>query len=505
MTCFLAFDLGTSGGKAAVVDERGTILALRKEGWSAKEPSGLEGYGSEFDAGEVESKLLSAASQVLREGRVGPADVKGVTATALRFGYVFLDQADSPLYFGSNMDGRGFFVQDVIEDKFGEGLYGITGLRPPMLFGLAKLLWFRENAAAKFSRISKVMNLSDWWIYKLSGEFCTDHASASTTGMYDISRRAWSEEILSAFGLDQHILPRIVESGHPVGYLTEAGRSALGLGGSEVSSGGPDTQCGLLGCGCTSENELGVVAGATAPCQIISTSPSVGQGGKVWLGGHVIPHQYVAETNAGQCGYSYDWAVRNYLGAEADAYSLAEDLVSRVGPEPTGMMSFLGGQIMDLDRLHLIRPSATVFPSPVMPPFFKTSTGASIKSVLEEVCYAIACNIETLTAFAGNSPTHLRVTGGLSRSMSFCRILSNVTNKRVFASPEVHGTTLGAALCAMVGSGAYSSLEEAAKQAIHPGAAAEPDPSVSGSYAEMKERWREFYLELMRLAEEGKL
>lgn len=497
------FDIGTSGGKSAVVDERGQILALRKEEWSTRKTPGLEDYGSEFDANEVERKLLSAASLVLRESKVEPADLRGITATSLRFGYVFLDQGDNPLYFGSNMDGRGFFEQDVVEERLGDTVYEVTGLYPPMLFGLSKLLWFRDNTPEKFRRISKVMNLNDWWIYRLSGEFCTDHSSASTTGLYDIGRWQWSDDILSAFGLNPSMLPAIVNAGSRVGSLKEGLRLALGLGNPDIIVGGPDTQCGLLGAGCMSEHEIGVVAGATAPCQMISSARPSLQSKRVLVGGYLVPKKYVLESNAGQCGLCYDWAVRTFVGPGAEAYSSAEEKVFATGPGPTGMTSLVGSQIMNLDQLHLMKPSMTVFPSPVVPPFFRADAGAFLKAVLEEVCCAISCNMDTLEALSGEVQGHFRVTGGLTRSKFFCKLLGNVTAKRVQVSSEVNGTILGAALSAMVGSGTYRSYEEAVRETVHTSTIAEPDASVLRDYAETKRRWKELYLQTTRLTEEG--
>jgi autoinducer 2 (AI-2) kinase len=477
---------------------------VRKEGWTARETPGLEGYGSEFDSAEVESKLLSCASEALNESRVQPAAVEGVTATSLRFGYVFLDREEKAVYFGSNMDGRGFFEQELVEDKLGDKVYEITGLYPPMLFGLSKLLWFKENAPEKFATISKIMNLNDWWIHRLSGSFFTDHCSASTTGLYDIGRLRWSDEIISAFGLDTRLLPEVANPGSRVGSLKEEFRRYLGLQNADVTVAGPDTQCGLLGAGCTSDHELGVVAGATSPCQMISTSSSVGQGKRVLLGNYLIPGKYVAETNAGQCGLSYDWAVRTYVGQGGDAYAAAEKMLSKADPNPTGIMSFIGSQVMDLEKLHLMRPSVTVFSSPVIPPFSRADPSALLKSVLEEACFSISCNVDMLQEFVGETPSVLRVTGGMTKSKSFCRTLSNVTAKRVHVSSEVEGTILGAAMCAMVGSGTYASYEEAAKEAAHAGMTIDPDNSAS-NYAEVKQRWKELYLEITELTEAGKL
>jgi len=478
------------------------VLALRKEGWSAKAAPGLEDYGREFDPVEVESKLLSCASQVLREARVGSADVAGITATSLRFGYVFLDGDDNVVYFGSEMDGRGFFEQDVIDDRL--EVYEITGLYPPMLFGLSKLLWFRDIAPQRFKSISKVMNLNDWWVYRLSGSFSTDHCSASTTGMYDIRKSRWSEEIQSAFGLNSKLFPEIHNSGSSVGSLKNEFRQSLGLEDASVIVSGPDTQCGMAGAGCWSNHELGVVAGATGVCQMISTSPSVPRGRRIFLGNYLTPGKYVAECNAGQCGLSYDWAVKTYAGVGSSGYAKAEELVSRAGPGPTGIMSFVGSQIMDPEKLHLMRPSVTLFSSPVIPPFSRVDTATLLKAALEEACFSISCNMGILEELVGDAPSSLRVTGGLTRSRSFCRILSDAAAKLVRVSSQADGTILGAALGAMIGSGTYGSYDEAIRETVHAGKVLEPDESTSKDYNEAKRRWKELYLEITALTEEGK-
>jgi autoinducer 2 (AI-2) kinase len=113
--------------------------------------------------------------------------------------------------------------------------------------------------------------------------------------------------------------------------------------------------------------------------------------------------------------------------------------------------------------------------------------------------------MDMLQEFVGETPSALRVTGGMTKSKSFCRTLSNVTAMRVHVSSEVEGTILGAAMCAMVGSGIYASYEEAAREAAHTGMTVDPDDSASKNYAEVKQRWKELYLEITRLTEEGKL
>jgi sugar (pentulose or hexulose) kinase len=237
---------------------------------------------------------------------------------------------------------------------------------------------------------------------------------------------------------------------------------------------------------------------------VTATRPP-GSGKKVFVGSYILPEKYVVESNAGQGGLSYDWAVRTYVGTGAEAYSAAEEAISGEASGPTGMLSLIGSQVMNLDELHLMRPSMTVFPSPIVPPFFKASAGTFLKAALEEVCYSISCNIDIVEGSAAASTGLVRATGGMTRCKPFCGLLSDVTSKRVLVSSEANGTLLGAALCAMVGSGMYSGYEDAVRRTIRTKAVFDPDKATAEEYAEAKQRWKELYLLITSLIEEGKL
>ncbi len=501
---YLVFDLGTSGGKTAVVGEDGRIKAVKKENWTAKMSPGLGVAGREFDPYEVRSKLLVCARGALKASGVRHDDVRTISATSLRFGYVFLDKDDSMLYLGSNMDGRGFFEQGAYVDVAGDQTQEVTGLYPPMMFCLPKLLWFKENAPSTYQRVAKIMNLHDWWLYSLSGGFRTDRASASTTGLFDIRKSRWSAQLLEAFGLDASMLPEVAESGRFVGELTPEFRSELGLGRTEVVLGGPDTQCGLLGTGCTTSGDMGLVPGATNPCQQVTESLPATLGKKLLVGAYLIPGTYVVESNAGACGLLYDWAVKLYAGTGDDAYRRAAELMSRAARGPTGILSMLGAQIMNMDKVHILKPAISVFPSPLMGGMGMADPGIFLKSVVEESCYAAACNVEAVEEFTGVKASRLNLTGGVIRNKEFLRILSATSGREVCASIDPDGTDVGVALCCMVGSGQYSSLVDACKKTQLVGPAMGPD-ETSPDYMEQRQRWRDLYFKMLGLAEEGDL
>ncbi len=58
----------------------------------------------------------------------------------------------------------------------------------------------------------RVLLPKDYVRLRLSGEYATDVADASGTLMLDVARRAWSQQMLDAAGIDPGVLPAVFES-----------------------------------------------------------------------------------------------------------------------------------------------------------------------------------------------------------------------------------------------------------------------------------------------------
>ena len=64
--------------------------------------------------------------------------------------------------------------------------------------------------------------LGDWMLTKLCGEFVTDPSLGSSSGMFELAQRDWSDRVLEICGLDRSIFPHVVEPGTVVGGVTAA-------------------------------------------------------------------------------------------------------------------------------------------------------------------------------------------------------------------------------------------------------------------------------------------
>lgn len=81
----------------------------------------------------------------------------------------------------------------------------------------SKLLWIKENEPDIFKKCAHILLLEDYLIYRLTGLFATDKSISSSTVYLDIYKGVWWDKMVSAIGINESMLPKIYESGTPVG------------------------------------------------------------------------------------------------------------------------------------------------------------------------------------------------------------------------------------------------------------------------------------------------
>ncbi|MHA1331509.1 MAG: FGGY family carbohydrate kinase, partial [Candidatus Hodarchaeales archaeon] len=164
-------------------------------------PEELEPYGCEFNPKQFWDIMLKTIKESIKRARIQPTEIKAISTTSQRHGCVFLDKDGLELYAGPNRDARGLEV-DTEEYMGNEEIYAITGHGQPFLFGLSRLLWFKENEEKKYDQIKHLLTIDGWINFKLTGKYSIDNTAAAETLLYDIRKRDWSDKMLSEFELD---------------------------------------------------------------------------------------------------------------------------------------------------------------------------------------------------------------------------------------------------------------------------------------------------------------
>jgi len=487
----LAIDAGTSGVRCLIADLSGHPVSLCRHRWSYQTPVDTNPLGREFDPELFWHLICVTVKEAINKARINAGDIVGISATSQREGVVFLDESGKELYGGPNIDLRALTEGILLDSQFGEEIYAITAHIPSFLFVPAKLKWFETNRPDTYSRIATVLTISDWIIYRLCGERVGEICGACELGMVDIQARKLSRRLTELLALPDNFYPELVPAGTQVGKVTRQAASETGISeGTAVVQGAPDTHCGLLAMGVKDSGELGVILGWSAPVQQVTDKPVLEHAAKTWISCHLFPERWILESSAGEAGNAYRWLKELMFGhdglPEDEVYQMMDRLAMEVPPGSGEVLAFVGPAAMDMSHLAM-KLGGFLFPVPLS--VNNVSRGYLIRAFLENLAFAVRANSLQLEGISGLKIEKVRIGGGLAKNHCLAQILPGVLGVPVFIPEITEVSALGAATCAAVGAGVYSSLGEGAKAMKPEFRVVEPDRLSALEYEEYYRKW----------------
>ncbi len=480
----IGLDAGSSSVRALVVDvESGrTTVAVRK--W--KHPRAPEGdWAYDFDTDRNWALITEAVQETLQKAGVSPDEVAGIAATSMRHSLVLMRGGEVLLAL-PNQDARAAGESMEMADAHGAALLPRTGRWPSPIFMAPRLKWVAAHHP-KWLEGTVAVSISDWVAFRLCGEQATDYSQAAESMLLDIGQRVWMEDLLADLGLPRSLLPPLRPSGARLGALTPSVAADLGLSpGIPVAVGGADTQCALLGLGVTEPGDLGIVAGTTAPLQAVADRPATDPDGRLWTGLHVLPDRWVLESNGGPLGEPLEWLAHLLFpdSPHPVARLIAEAAHSR--PGAGGILSTFSGQVFNARAMEL--PVGHIALSHLLDGDGPARRADFCRAVLEGMAFIIRANLEQITAVLGEPPT-VAMTGGLTRSSFWTRLVADVLGRPVRVSDFPECTALGAAICAGVGAGVFADLPEGARR-LSRTCEVQPDEPAGQTYAALYTDWQ---------------
>ena len=206
-TVLLVFDIGTSGLKASLVDERLNILRNVTTTYPTHHrPNG----GVEQDAADW---WMSAVRAGLMLRELVPEYLKRVDAIGISghmLGLLPMDgdgQALRPAII--RRDTRAKDVAKALEDTYGaDYFYRISGnvLTPNLT--LSKAVWLKENEPEAYEKTVKFLQCKDYLVYRLTGNMDSgDFSDASRAGLMNLSTRDYDYDMLDDLGLHAEKIP----------------------------------------------------------------------------------------------------------------------------------------------------------------------------------------------------------------------------------------------------------------------------------------------------------
>ena len=455
----LAHDLGTTGNKATLFDEDGALVA-----------SALETYPTHYDRpGWVEQdpnawweSVCRASAAVMEQAGITKSSVAAMSFSGHMMGCVPVDASGAALrraiiWADTRASDQ---VAALLRSMTPEEIYRITGTRPNPNYTLEKIMWIRDHESDVYSKTRYVLQSKDYIVSRLTGIFATDYSDASATNAFDLSKKAWSDDLLEAAGIPKSLFPEAMPSATVVGPVVSA--DGVDLEGVPVVLGGGDGACATVGAGVIRANEGYNYFGSSSWIAIATDQPVLDPGMRTFNLCHLEPTLYMPVGTMQSAGGSYDWMREvlfpEELGKTSDeAY---EYLNRWAAASPAGARGVLFLPYLIGERSpHWNENARGAFVGLAR----SHSSGDLVRAVLEGVAYNLRIIFDALTE-QGARLGSLRMIGGGVRNPVLCQALADMLGIPIerLESGEF-ATSLGAAVCAGVGVGVFDDYGIAAE------------------------------------------
>jgi gluconokinase len=212
----LSVDIGTSSTRAALFDDAGHRLDGTLTSQHYRVVYGSDGR-AELSPATVARAVTHTRNKTLRSHRSLAAakriPVVALAGSALWHGLLGLDDKFRPVTpIFTWADSRAKDDAARLRKEFSEEeIQQRTGCVLRSTFWPAKLSWLSRTQPKLFRQVKHWVSPSDWVFYTLFGELGCSASMASATGLYDLQKGCWMEDLSEAVGIDTAKLPAIAE------------------------------------------------------------------------------------------------------------------------------------------------------------------------------------------------------------------------------------------------------------------------------------------------------
>jgi len=473
MTFLLSIDVGTSGVRAALFNERGAAVPGAQTR-NHRVFTTLSDF-AELDADQIVAEVIAAIDELLTNFSA-PIDL--IAISAFWHSLIGVDAAGLPttplLTWADTRAAR--FAKQLSGDFDEREIHARTGCRFHPSYWPAKLQWLKHEHQEKFLKTRYWLGFGEYLCLRLFGELATSISMASATGLFNQRACDWDWDFVRDLGISPETLPaiksqlstRMSDSRWPA--LAEA-RLVTIVG---------DGAANNIGAGCSTKDRIALMIGTSGAMRVaFAGDPPAEVAPALWS--YRVDHQRVVVGGAlSDGGGLVQWLTESLkidegeVGAlEPDAHGLTV-LPFWSGERSTGWSSDARGGIFDLRQ--------------------KTTPVEILRATLEAIAYRFALIARALDNVAPNA-TIFASGNALRSSPVWLQIIADVLGRPLLFGGTAEASIRGAALIGLEAVGKIGTIEEdtiAIEQVF------EPDATRHARYQQGLARQEELYNRLFR-------
>ena len=448
----LGLDIGTSGIRAALFDERGREIdgaSVRVNRWR----TGVEDFGT-IDAERLLEQVAEAIDALFAKLYEPVISIELLAISCFWHSLVGVDEAGeatTPVFGWA--DPRAAAAAYQLRSEFDEtAVHARTGCRFHPSYWPAKLLRLKNDEPQTFKTTSRWLSFSEYLTLHFFGEKAVSVSMASGTGLLNQHTCEWDVELLKALNLRVENLAEIAapnQAFHKLNYDYSLRWPAISEARLFPAIG--DGAANNIGAGCHSPEKVALMIGTSGAMRVLFASdPPAQLPTELWCY-RADRSRVVIGGALSDGGGLYNWIKESLLYAD-DAVSIETEL-ERIEPDAHGLtiLPFWTGE-----RSTGWTPDAR---GAILGLTLQTRPIEILRAAMEAVTYRFALIARALEPLA---PRAMIVASGhaLRSSPTWVQILADVLGRRLMVSELPEASTRGAALLALEAAGKIQSIEE---------------------------------------------
>lgn len=490
MKYLIGIDVGTHSLRACLFDMNGHKASeasvgyrtdMPRDGWVEQEP--LDWWNA----------AVTALRRVVAECAVDPADIVAISYACTSCTVVVLDENGKSLRPAIMwMDERAYQeAWELTATHHPQLKYGGSEASPQWM--IPKGLWLSRHEPDVFDRAYRIVEQTDYFTYRLSGEWSISQNNATSKWCYVSLNGGWSRDLIEKVSAEELVSKwpeRVLQVGTPVGHIREDVAREVGLSPDTlIVQGGIDAHGGMVGLSGMGNGDVSMVLGTSTCLMAQSNTPVFAN---VWgpFPDSLMKGTFTIGGGQSTTGAILDWLVSMIAGethgSVSDIYQRLDAEASRIPPGSDGLVAL---DYFQGNRNPYKDPQAR---GALWGLTLRHTVPHIYRAFCEAVAYGVRLILDDLLEH-GFSPTRILAGGGGAKSPLWMQIHADCIGMPIRLAQEPENTALGAAIWAGLGAGVFRSYQDAIESMVTLGDTIEPNPDVKPVYDFYYSRYVETY------------